>query len=72
MEEDLNILKLEYLSNHCMDHGLWVFRGKFKENYEEILSVALLSPACYFVFSLLFIFYSDYNTNPRFRLRIIN
>ena len=46
MEHDLKILKVEYLSNHCMDHDLWVLRGKLEENREEISSVALLSTAC--------------------------
>ena len=44
MEDNLKILKVEYLRNHCMD--LWVLRGKLEENSEEILSLALLSPAC--------------------------
>jgi hypothetical protein len=42
MEDDLKILKVEYLINHCMD-----LRGKLEENSEQILSVALLSPACF-------------------------
>jgi hypothetical protein len=49
MEDDLNILKVEYLSNHCMDCDLWILRGKLEENSEEISSVALLSPACYII-----------------------
>jgi hypothetical protein len=31
MEEYLQILKVEYLSNHCMDRDL-VLRGKLEEN----------------------------------------
>ena len=46
MEDDLKILKVEYLSNHCMDCLSWVLRGKLEGNSEEISSVALLSPAC--------------------------
>jgi hypothetical protein len=45
MEDDLKILKVEYLINPYMDPDIWVLRGKF----EEISSVALLSPACFFV-----------------------
>ena len=44
--DDLKILKVEYSSNNCMDSDFLVFRGKLEENQEEILSVALLSPAC--------------------------
>ena len=44
MEDNLKIVKVEYLRNHCMDCDLW---GKLDENSEEILSVALLSPACF-------------------------
>ena len=46
MEDDLKKVKVEYLSNLCIDHDLWVLRGKIEENWEEISSVALLSPAC--------------------------
>jgi hypothetical protein len=46
MEEKLNLLKVEHLSNHCMDCVWRVVRGKLEENPEEISSVALLSPAC--------------------------
>jgi hypothetical protein len=42
MEDDLKILKVEYLSNHCMDREFIL-----EENSEEISSVALLSPACF-------------------------
>ena len=49
MEDDLKILKVEYLRNHCMDHDLSVLRGKLEENSEEIWSVALLSPAYYII-----------------------
>ena len=45
-EDDLILLKAEYLSNHCMGCKLRVLSGKLEENAEEILSVALLSPAC--------------------------
>ena len=55
MEDDLKILKLEYCSNHCMDCDIWVLRGKLEENSEEISSVALLSPACFFFLFLLVI-----------------
>ena len=47
MEDDLKIAKGEYLHNHCMDHDLWVPRWNLEGNSEEISSVALLSPACY-------------------------
>ena len=40
MENYLNILKVEYLWNHC------ILRGKLEENSEGNSSVALLSPAC--------------------------
>ena len=43
---DLEISKGEYLNNPCMDRDLWVLRGNLEEKSEEILSVALLSPAC--------------------------
>ena len=36
-------LEVEYLSNHCRDFNLW----RLEENSEDILSVALLSSACY-------------------------
>ena len=49
-EDNLKLLKVEYLSNHCIDRDLWVLRGKLEENPEEILSVALLSPACLYFF----------------------
>ena len=52
IEDNLKILKVEYLINHCMDHDLWVLRGELEENSEEISSVALLSPACFYVFCL--------------------
>ena len=48
MEDDLKILKVEYISNYCIDCDLWVLRGEMEENPEEISSVALLSPACFF------------------------
>ena len=41
MEDDLKIGKVEHLSKHSMDFD-WL-----EENSEEILSVALLSPACF-------------------------
>ena len=47
MEDNLKIVKVEYLRNHCMDCDLW---GKLEENSEEISSVALLSPACLLYF----------------------
>ena len=47
MEDDLKILKVEYLSNQCMDCDLQVLRGELEENSEEILSAALLRPACF-------------------------
>ena len=46
MEDVFKISYGEYLSNHSMDCDLWVLRGILEENSEEILSVALLSPAC--------------------------
>jgi hypothetical protein len=49
MEDDLKILKVEYLSNYCMDCDLSVLRGEIEENPEEFSSVALLSPACFFL-----------------------
>ena len=39
-------LNMEYLCNHCMDSDSWVLTGELEENLEDILSVALLSPAC--------------------------
>ena len=51
MEDDLNILELEYLSNHCMDCD-WILRVKL----EEISSVALLSPACLTFFASLILY----------------
>jgi hypothetical protein len=42
--------------SHCMVHDLWVLRGKLEENQEEILSVALLSPACFVFISIHFCF----------------
>ena len=54
MEDKLQISKMKYLSNHCMDRDLRVLRGNLEENSEknseEISSVALLSPACFPVF----------------------
>jgi hypothetical protein len=47
MEDDLKIVKVLYLSKHCMDCDLLVVRGKLEENSEEISSVVLLSPACF-------------------------
>ena len=52
IEEDLKILKVVYFSNPCMDHDFWVLWGKLEENSEEILSVALLNPACYLIIIL--------------------
>ena len=46
MEDDLKILKVEYLSKQCMFCVLRVLRGKLMENSDEISSVALLSPSC--------------------------
>jgi hypothetical protein len=43
MEDDLNKFKVEYLSNLCIDH---------EDNWEEISSVALLSPACFSLFCI--------------------
>ena len=51
IEDDLKILKVEYFSNHCIDHDLWVLRGTLEGNSEEISSVALLSQACLFSFN---------------------
>ena len=45
MEDDLKISKGEYLSNHCMDQ---TSEENSEKNSEEISSVALLSPACYY------------------------
>ena len=42
MEDDLKIGKVEHLSKHSMDFD-WL-----EENSEEIPSVALLSPACFY------------------------
>jgi hypothetical protein len=55
MEDDLKMLNLEYLSNHCC-----VLRGKLKE---EISSVALLSPACYYLIIPLNIYLTGGPTN---------
>ena len=44
MEDDLKILKVE-------NHDLWILRENLEENSEEISSVALLSPACIYLFS---------------------
>ena len=54
MEDNLKIVKVEYFRNHCMDCDLWVLRGKLEESSEEILGVALLSPACFLQSSLTF------------------
>ena len=35
MEDDLKILKVEYLSNYCMDCDLWVIRGEIEENQRK-------------------------------------
>jgi hypothetical protein len=51
MENDLKILNMEYLSNNCTALDFGVLRGKLLENSEEISSVALLSPACLYLFS---------------------
>ena len=50
MEEDLKILIVEYLSNHCMVVTLDFLGGKLEENSEEFSSVALLSPTCLTLF----------------------
>ena len=50
MEEDLKILNVEYLSNHCTVRDSGFLWGKLQENSEEISSVALLSPACFYLF----------------------
>ena len=63
-EDNLKILKVDYLSNHLFDlteilnlsfikPWLIFHRGNSKENLEEISSVALLSPACYLSLSLM-------------------
>ena len=60
MEDDVKILNVEYLRNHLLDptqilnleylsNHWWVLRGKLEEISEEISSVALLSPACYYL-----------------------
>ena len=43
-------IKRENLNNHYMDCDLWVLRGNLEENSEEISSVAMLSPACLFIY----------------------
>jgi hypothetical protein len=45
MENDLKILKVEYLSNHCINTY-----EKLEKNSKVISSVALLSPAYFTVF----------------------
>ena len=46
--------------NHFMDCDIKVLRGKLDENSEEILSVALLSPSCSFLFNyLIWLYYGD-------------
>ena len=53
MEDDLKILKVEYLSNHSLDPPQILNLSsrdqtrKLEETSEEISSVALLSPACF-------------------------
>jgi hypothetical protein len=32
IEDNLQILKVEYVRNHCMYYDLWVLRGELKEN----------------------------------------
>ena len=44
MKQNSNLVSTT--SNHCKDCDL-VLWGKLEENSDEILSVALLSPACY-------------------------
>ena len=46
MEDNFKILKVEYLSNHCIKTYEFF---KLEENSEEISNVALLSPACLLV-----------------------
>ena len=58
MEDDLNILKVEYLSSHCMHPDIWVIRGILEENSEEISGVALISPACFSYCAVGFLFLS--------------
>ena len=50
MEDDLKILKVEYLSSHLLDLNQIL---NLEENSEEISSVALLSPACSKYFTIL-------------------
>ena len=45
---------MEYISNNCMDCDIRDLRVKLEENSEEILSVALLSPACLNYLSIFF------------------
>ena len=60
MEDDLKVLKVEYLSNHWSDlpqilnYVTYEFLGgNYRKTQEEISSVALLSPACFISLSLL-------------------
>ena len=53
LEDYLQILKVEYLNNSCMERNL-VLRGKLEENSEEISSVALLNSACLLYFDIIF------------------
>ena len=53
MEDDLKVLKVEYLSNQSSDlpqilnYVTYEFLGgNYRKTQEEISSVALLSPAC--------------------------
>ena len=62
MEDDLKIVKVEYLSNHFLDPDFWVLRGKLEGNSEEISSVALLSPACLYFLNDLILEKSQINT----------
>ena len=72
-EDNIKILKVDYLSNHLFDlteilnlsfikPWLIFHRGNSKENLGEISSVALLSPACFwylFLISLGSLFYKS-------------
>ena len=45
MEDDLKILKVEYLSNHCMDFDLCVLRGEIRGNLRGNLECGSAQPS---------------------------
>ena len=68
MEDDLKILKVEYLSNHSLDPPQILNLSsrdqtrKLEETSEEISSVALLSPACFVIMTLSIL---NYRVKPK-------